>query len=194
MASKADLVLGIDPGSRTTGYALLERKGSKYQALRCDVIQLAHLDDHADRLLLLFKRVSEIVQSFEPRLCAVETPVFGKDPQAMLKLGRAQAACMLAIKTSGYEVVEYLPKEVKKSITGNGNASKDQVAYMLGKSVQLPPDEKLKADATDALAVAWCHLQRERMGILSNTSHRHKNNQKDPWKHFLEQNPDRLKA
>jgi crossover junction endodeoxyribonuclease RuvC len=188
-----DLILGIDPGSRTTGYAILEKKNGVYSALRCDVIKLDDLPDHADRLQRLFQELSVLVKQYQPRLCAVETPVFGKDPQAMLKLGRAQAACMLAITTNGFKVAEYLPKEVKKSVTGNGNASKEQVAIMLGRCVKLPA-EKLKKDATDALAVAWCHYSREGSLVPSSQNNRHKNNQKDPWLNYLEKNPNRLKT
>lgn len=186
------LILGVDPGSRITGYAILEQEGRRYRALRCDVIRLHDLEDHAQRLLKLFNVLSDIVCSFQPAECVVETPVFGKDPQAMLKLGRAQAACILAFNTNGYNVTEYLPKEVKKSVTGNGNASKQQVASMLAQLVSLP-DEKLKNDATDALAVAWCHAMRQKFN-LPVTNHRHKNNQKDPWMRYLEENPDKMKG
>ncbi|HBX64914.1 MAG TPA: crossover junction endodeoxyribonuclease RuvC, partial [Balneolaceae bacterium] len=112
----------------------------------------------------------------------------------MLKLGRAQAAAMLAIKNSGRDVTEYFPKVVKKSITGNGNASKEQVAFMLNKMVKLP-DEKLSNDATDALAVAWCHLMKGQ-GIpgSSPTKKTHQNNKKGDWASFVADNPDRIKG
>lgn len=187
------LVLGIDPGSRVTGYALLERQGRSYVALRCDVIRLDKIEDHAQRLQKLFMTLKDLVQSFEPEQCAVETPVFGKDPQAMLKLGRAQAACMLAFTSSGYEVQEYLPKEVKKAVTGNGNASKEQVAYVLSKTVKLPEDQPLKKDATDALAVAWCHMHRSGLMVPKTSTYRHQNNRKDAWHHFLDKHPERVK-
>lgn len=187
-----DLILGVDPGSRVTGYAILEKQGQQYRALRCDVIRLHDLEDHSARLLRLFNTLSDIVRSFQPGECVVETPVFGKDPQAMLKLGRAQAACILAFNTNGYNVTEYLPKEVKKSVTGNGNASKQQVAAMLAQVVKLP-EEKLKNDATDALAVAWCHAMRQKFNIPT-TNYRHKNNLKDPWMRFVEEHPDKLKG
>jgi len=148
-----DIILGIDPGSRNTGYALLTEENGQLIALRCDVIRMADIDDHAERLQVIFDKISAIIRSNKPTACAVETPVYGVDPMAMLKLGRAQAAAMLAITNNGLPAVEYFPKVVKKSITGNGNASKEQVAFMLNKMVKLP-DEKLSNDATDALAVA----------------------------------------
>lgn len=191
----ADLILGIDPGSRNTGYAILTEEDGKLRAVRCDVLKMAHMDDHADRLQYIFEQVSRIVQSFNPVACAVETPVYGVDPLAMLKLGRAQAAAILAITNNGLPVTEYYPKEVKKSITGNGNASKKQVAYMLQKTVVLP-DAPLGNDATDALAVAWCHLMKQNaLGgqPAKSTKKLHQNNRKSSWAEFVADNPDRIK-
>lgn len=189
-----DLILGIDPGSRNTGYSVLTEENGKLVALRCDVIKMAHVDDHSIRLQHIFDKVSDIVQSFNPTSCAVETPVYGVDPLAMLKLGRAQAAAILAITNNGIPVSEYYPKEVKKSITGNGNASKEQVAFMLRKMVTLP-DEKLSKDATDALAVAWCHLMKQNaiQGQVSSSERLHQNNRKGSWESFVANNPDRVK-
>lgn len=192
----SDLILGIDPGSRHTGYAILTQKKGKLVALRCDVIKTAHMDDHSQRLQHIFKKVGEIVRSFQPTSCAVETPVYGVDPLAMLKLGRAQAAAILAITDNDIAVSEYYPKEVKKSITGNGNASKEQVAFMLRKMVRLP-EEKLSKDATDALAVAWCHLMKQnKIGSEdtgSSSKKLHQNNSKGSWENFVANNPDRVK-
>lgn len=190
-----EVILGIDPGSRHTGYAILTEEDSKLVALRCDVLNMAQMDDHSDRLQYIFEEISKIISSFELTSCAVETPVYGVDPLAMLKLGRAQAAAMLAITNSGIAVSEYYPKEVKKSITGNGNASKEQVAFMLRKTVSLP-EEKLSQDATDALAVAWCHLMKQnsfQQQAPKSKKKRHQNNGKSSWKDFVANNPDRVK-
>ncbi len=193
----ADLILGIDPGSRQTGYALLQESSGKLKALRCDVIRLAHTDDHSERLQILFDRVTRLVQSFDPDACSIETPIYGVDPLAMLKLGRAQAAAMLAITNLDKPVFEYYPKVVKKSITGNGNASKTQVAFMLKKMITLPEDtENLQNDATDALAVAWCHIMKQQQipgAKGSTTKTGHQNRKKSSWAEFVEQNPDRVK-
>lgn len=153
------------------------------------------MDDHSRRLQHIFEEVSGIVRSFKPTSCAVETPVYGVDPLAMLKLGRAQAAAILAITNNGIPVSEYYPKEVKKSITGNGNASKEQVAFMLRKTVALP-DEKLPKDATDALAVAWCHLMKSnalQARSPSSSKKLHQNNSKGSWESFVANNPDRIR-
>lgn len=188
----ADIILGIDPGSRNTGYALLAEEHGKLIALRCDVIKLADIEDHAERLQVIFDQVSALIKSNSPTSCAVETPVYGVDPMAMLKLGRAQAAAMLAIKKSGLDVTEYMPKAVKKSITGNGNASKKQVEFMLRKMVKLP-DEKISNDATDALAVAWCHMMKGK-GVAGAVKKTHQNNKKSGWADFISENPDRVKG
>lgn len=192
----SDVILGIDPGSRNTGYAILTKKKGKLVVLDCDVLKMAHMDDHADRLQFIFDEVSDIISSFDPTSCAVETPIYGVDPLAMLKLGRAQAAAMLAITNNNIAVEEYYPKQVKKSITGNGNASKKQVAFMLRKMVSLP-DENLSGDATDALAVAWCHLMKQNNingQIPESDSKKHQNNSKSSWKSFVENNPDRISS
>lgn len=191
-----DIILGIDPGSRNTGFAILTEEQGKLVALRCDVIKLAQIEEHSDRLQKIFERVSALIKSCNPTSCAVETPVYGVDPLAMLKLGRAQAAAMLAITNQEIPVSEYYPKEVKKSITGNGNASKKQVAYMLHKMVQLPK-EKMSEDATDALAVAWCHLMKLGGGVNSKipktSKKQHQNNSSSSWEEFIKKNPDRIR-
>lgn len=189
-----DIILGIDPGSRNTGYAILTKQNGKLVALRCDTINMAEMDDHSDRLQFIFDKISGIVASFKPTSCAVETPVYGVDPLAMLKLGRAQAAAMLAISNQNIPVTEYYPKQVKKSITGNGNASKEQVAFMLQKTVALPK-EKLSKDATDALAVAWCHLMKQNSiqnKVPESQKKQHQNNSKSSWASFVADNPDRV--
>ena len=187
-----DVILGIDPGSRNTGYAVLTEENGSLIALRCDVIKLAHIKEHSDRLKHIYDAVLNIIQSVKPNKCAVETPIYGVDPQAMLKLGRAQAAAILAIKQSGLEAIEYFPKVVKKSITGNGNANKEQVAFMLKKMIKLP-DEKLSNDATDALAVAWCHMMNSGK-IPAGSKKTHQNNKKSGWASFIEENPDRVRG
>jgi crossover junction endodeoxyribonuclease RuvC len=186
-----EIILGIDPGSRCTGYALLVRNQDSFTVPRCDVIYLANFDDHSDRLNYIFEKVSELVRSLHPDTCAIETPVYGVDPLAMLKLGRAQAAAMLAITSNQFSVTEYYPKKIKKSITGNGNASKKQVAFMLRKMVELP-DEPLKEDATDALAVAWCHLMTQ-TAVPQSTKKKHQNRKASSWSEFVKNNPDRIK-
>lgn len=186
-------ILGIDPGSRTTGYAVLVQENTSYSVEVCDVLRMDKMDNHNDRLQYIFEEVTKLIKKFKPDECAVETPVYGVDPLAMLKLGRAQAAAILAITNQGIHVSEYYPKMVKKSITGNGNASKQQVAFMLDKMLKMP-EGKLPQDATDALSVAWCHFTHGEGGSSKAGSKKmHQNNRKSSWAQFVEDNPDRVK-
>lgn len=186
-------ILGIDPGSRSTGYAVLVEKDGSYIAEVCDVLRMEKMDDHNDRLQYIFEEVTQLVIKYKPDQCAVETPVYGVDPLAMLKLGRAQAAAILAITNQNIPVSEYYPKAVKKAITGNGNASKKQVAFMLDKLLKLP-ETKLSADATDALAVAWCHhTNTHKIATVTENKKTHQNNRKSGWAAFVSDNPDRVK-
>lgn len=186
-------ILGIDPGSRNTGYAVLSISGNSFSAETCGSLRMDKLKSQNERLQYIFEEVTSLIKKHEPDECAVETPIYGVDPLAMLKLGRAQAAAILAITNQSLSVVEYYPKAVKKSITGNGNASKKQVAFMLDKMITLS-DEKMSNDATDALAVAWCHYT----NTNSISTHKgekvsHQNNRKSSWSAFVEDNPDRIK-
>lgn len=192
-------ILGIDPGSRATGIALLEESDGSYVASLCDVIRTDSIEDHTDRLQRIFEQISGVIKEFRPTSCAVETPVYGVDPLAMLKLGRAQAAAILAATNEGLLIREYYPKAVKKAITGNGNASKQQVAFMLRKMIRMP-EEDISMDASDALAVAWCHhthmLRIRQTGDHSAKSGKkyHQNNKSSDWNTFVRQNPDRIRS
>ena len=198
---KPIIILGIDPGSRRTGYAVLAQRGNRFEALALGVIKAEKLDDHADRLQLIYDETDALIKRYKPDFCAIETPVYGKDPLAMLKLGRAQAACMLAMVRQSLPVAEYYPKAVKKSITGNGSASKEQVAYMLQRLLGLPAEEvaKFSNDATDALAIAWCHAMRRNdiasSGADSSASAPRKGRGRghSAWGDFVASNPDRIK-
>ncbi|MCC5932653.1 MAG: crossover junction endodeoxyribonuclease RuvC [Candidatus Cyclonatronum sp.] len=187
---EAEIFLGIDPGSRRTGYAVLSRSGTRFEALALGVLRAEQFEEHARRLQFIFEEIQGLMQQYKPHFCAIETPVYGKDPLAMLKLGRAQAACILALSAGGLEVAEYYPKAVKKSITGNGNAAKEQVAYMLAKLLNLG-EEAYPADATDALAVAWCHAMRKDMPGDGHPLKRQGRGH-SAWGDFLSGNPDRI--
>ncbi|MCH8496705.1 MAG: crossover junction endodeoxyribonuclease RuvC [Balneolales bacterium] len=191
----AKTVLGIDPGSRNTGVAVLRQDGNRYETLYCSVINVGKFDSHVERLRIIYSEINNVIEEFQPDGCAIETPLYGKDPLALLKLGRAQAAAILAAVNSGLPIDEYYPKMVKKAITGNGNANKDQVAYMLDKILGLK-GQTFSADATDALAVAWCHLTRDSQvhkSTLQTSKKSHQNNAKNDWTSFVNQNPDRIK-
>ena len=191
----ATRILGIDPGSRVTGYAILEDHNRSVHSPCCDIIKLTGITDPHDRLRQLYTETTSIISQFQPQMCAIETPVYGKDPLAMLKLGRAQAAIIMAILHSNLPLYEYYPKAVKKAITGSGNASKNHVAYMLQKLIRIS-EEKLTNDATDALAVAWCHHQK--MSDPSFQNHTDSGtirtgSRRNNWSSFVEDNPERIR-
>ena len=189
----AKKILGIDPGSRTTGFAILVEENTTYTVEVCDVLRMDGMDDHTERLQFIFTEITKLIRKHKPDECAVETPVYGVDPLAMLKLGRAQAAAILAITNEGLPVAEYYPKMVKKAITGNGNSSKQQVAFMLDKMMRMP-DQKLSEDATDALAVAWCHISHSGVNASKQEGKKmHQNNKKSSWAQFVQDNPERVK-
>ncbi len=180
------IVLGIDPGSRHTGYGVLEVNGSRERVLEYGVLHLDGEDSHQLRLKRVYDRISEVLRRACPDECAIEMPVYGQNPQSMLKLGRAQAAAMMAVLNREIPVTEYTPKEVKKSVTGRGNASKQQVWYMVRAILKVNYDaEEMLLDASDALAVGLCHAHR----LAHGASGKHKS-----WESFVRANPGRLGA
>src|SRR5205085_10399076 len=153
---KEKIILGLDPGTNVMGYGVIMIRGSKVTLLQFGVIQLSKYAGHELRLKKIFERVTALVDEFNPDEVALEAPFFGKNVQSMLKLGRAQGVAMAAALARQVPIIEYAPKKVKQSVTGNGNASKEQVARMLMSLFALKELPKL-LDATDALAVALCH-------------------------------------
>lgn len=176
------IILGIDPGSRHTGYGVVEVDDGAARALEHGVLHLNARDSHQLRLKHIYDRLTQITERTLPDECAIEMPVYGQNPQSMLKLGRAQAAAMLAVLSRGLPVTEYTPAEVKQAVTGNGNATKEQVRYMVRTLLDLGQDV-LGLDASDALAVGLCHQHRR----TQQTTTSHKN-----WASFVQANPGRI--
>jgi crossover junction endodeoxyribonuclease RuvC len=175
-------ILGIDPGTNVLGFAVIEIDGQRIQVLEVGVLRLKDKKEQAEKLREIFLEVQEIIERYLPHDLAIEAPFFGKDVQAMLKLGRAQGVAMAAGITMGLAITEYAPRVVKKSVVGNGNATKEQVATMLSHMLELPPG-KLALDATDALGVAVCHHYRGGQAAAP---------MKGGWGAFLKENPDRI--
>jgi len=176
------IILGIDPGTNIMGYALLVVKGSKTEVLKFDVINMKNISNHAVKLKKIFDRTQELITEYLPDEMAIEAPFYGTNVQSMLKLGRAQGVAIAAALSRDIPYVEYAPKKVKQSITGNGNASKEQVSIMLGQILKIKEMPKL-FDASDALAVALCHhYQKGNNGQAGTKS----------WKNFLVDNPARI--
>src|SRR5688572_4426963 len=167
---KERIILGLYPGTNVMGYGIIMVRKPKIDLLQFGVIQLNKYESHELRLKKIFERVLSLIDDFHPDEVALEAPFFGKNVQSMLKLGRAQGVAMSAALSREIPIVEYAPKRVKQSVTGNGNASKEQVAKMLMTLFTIKELPKL-LDATDALAVAVCHhFQNGNLKIIKNKS------------------------
>jgi crossover junction endodeoxyribonuclease RuvC len=150
--------MGIDPGTLAMGYGLLAIDGNRLLLIEMGVLKLSARKDPYERLGLIHKKIAELIGHYRPHDFAIEAPFFGKNVQSMLKLGRAQGVAIATAMHAGIPVTEYSPKKVKQSITGNGNADKQQVWKMLQQILQLQATSQYSQyDASDALAVAVCH-------------------------------------
>ena len=179
------IILGIDPGTIVMGYGLIAVSKSKITLVEMGVLHLAKKQDHAERLEMIFKKMESLIRLHQPAAVAIEAPFFGKNVQSMLKLGRAQGVAIAAAMRHGLEVTEYSPKKVKQSITGNGNADKEQVWKMLQRLTITT--EKLKGfDASDALAVAVCHHFQTSSTVIAGSA------KLKGWSDFLAKNPGRV--
>lgn len=186
MINKERIILGIDPGTQVMGYGLLKVINNKPELLAMGVIQLNKYDDHYLRLRRIFERVISIVEEYLPDELAIEAPFFGKNVQSMLKLGRAQGVAMAAALSHDIPIFEYAPLKIKMAITGNGQAAKEQVAYMLQKYLRIPDENMLpQLDATDGLAAAVCHY----FQTINPTQEKKYNG----WKDFINKNSDKVK-
>lgn len=156
------------------------------ELLSMGVVQLVKYGDSMQRLKIIHEKVSGLIKQYEPTECAVEAPFFGKNVQSMLKLGRAQGVAIASALVLGLEVFEYSPKKIKQSVTGNGNASKEQVAAMLQTLCRFELTPKF-LDATDGLAAAVCHHFQYKPGKPGTS------NAYSGWKDFLSKNEKRIK-
>lgn len=180
--------MGIDPGTIIMGYGIIEAKGTSIQLLEMNVLKLSAKLGPYEKLERIHHSVQQLIAQYKPGHFAIEAPFFGKNVQSMLKLGRAQGVAIAAAIQAGLPVNEYSPKKVKQSITGNGNADKEQVMKML---MHLLKFEKKPShmDASDGLAVAVCHHFQQNNPISGSTS---KTTLKG-WRAFMEKYPSRVK-
>ena len=183
---KPEIILGIDPGTQLMGYALLRINNGQPQVILMDVLKLTKEKDIYARLEMIHTKVCELIKLYQPSTFAIEAPFFGKNVQSMLKLGRAQGVAIAAAMRHGLEVTEYSPKKVKQSVTGNGNAGKEQVMKMLQHILSFTEDPK-HFDATDALAVAVCH-HFQQSGPAASIGKK-----ANDWSSFIKKNPERVK-
>jgi crossover junction endodeoxyribonuclease RuvC len=178
------IILGIDPGTLIMGYGLIHIQNNKLSLITLGVIKLDKFDEHSDRLKKIFERVIGLIEEYKPDELAIEAPFFGKNVQSMLKLGRAQGVAIAAALSKNIPMTEYSPKKIKMSVTGNGNASKEQVAAMLESLLNFKNDDKYM-DATDALGAAVCHyFQNKTAGGGAKKSY-------SGWDAFIKDNPKR---
>jgi crossover junction endodeoxyribonuclease RuvC len=178
------IILGVDPGTTVMGYGVILIKNKQMKLLQYGVIHLSKYPDHAIKLSKIFERITQLIDDFHPDEMAIEAPFFGKNVQSMLKLGRAQGVAIAAAISRQVPVIEYAPKKVKQSVTGNGNASKEQVAAMLERLLSFKDTKKSNLlDATDALGVAVSHY------FLKGEN----KTKSKGWDTFLKENPERLK-
>ena len=187
MQNPSKIILGIDPGTVAMGYGIIITTGREARMVHMGVLKLSTKEDAYERLGRIHHKVAMLIAEFKPVCFAIEAPFFGKNVQSMLKLGRAQGVAIAAAMQAGLPVHEYSPKKVKQSITGNGNADKEQVMKMLQQLLILS-EAPMQYDASDALAVAVCHHFQD--GPLLHTAGTQKLRD---WSDFLQKNPGRIK-
>ncbi len=180
------IILGIDPGSNILGYAFLQTENPKPRLISMGVLDMRKFEEQSEKLKFIFTELQRFIKLYEPHEAAIEAPFYGKDVQAMLKLGRAQGAAMTAVSCSDLKITEYSPRSIKKSVTGKGAASKEQVAAMLPHIIEGEFHHKFM-DATDAVAVAYSHF------LSMNSVLGKKGKKYAGWGDFIKDNPNKLK-
>jgi len=178
------VILGIDPGTNTTGYGVIDGSGEIPKLITLGTIDLSKFGDHYLKIKHIFERTIGLIEEYHPDELAIEAPFYGKNVQSMLKLGRAQGAAIAAALSRSVPIFEYAPRKIKMSITGQGAASKEQVAAMLMNILRFSEDDII-LDATDGLAAALCHFYQSNRPAPGKTY--------NSWKDFISKNPKRVK-
>ena len=179
------IIMGVDPGTNVMGYGLLGINGKKLTPIVMGVITLSKVDDHYMRLARIYSRITGLVEQYLPDELAIEAPFYGKNVQSMLKLGRAQGVAIAAALAREIPITEYAPLKVKQAVTGNGSASKEQVANMLCYILKISQQDRPELlDATDAMAVALTHYYESGKPSTGASA--------KSWEQFLKQNPERI--
>ena len=186
MSKEDQIILGIDPGTTIMGFGLIRIHKGEIKLIQMHELQLKKYDNHYLKLKQIFIRTLGLIEEYHPGQIAIEAPFFGKNVQSMLKLGRAQGVAMAAGLYREVPITEYSPKKIKMAITGNGNASKEQVAKMLQSLLNIKEMPK-NLDATDGLAAAVCHFFNQ--GRLKNNTKAHTG-----WQAYVNQNPQKIKS
>lgn len=158
------IILGIDPGSRCCGYGILHVEKKSIAAAGCDIVKVDEKMPLSNRLHQIHETIDKIIKRYSPDIVAIETIFYGKNIKSAFTLGHARGVIMLAVVQNNLDIVEYSPREIKRSVVGNGNASKEQVMYMIDKLLGIKLEKKME-DAADALAIALCHYNRLSLGV-----------------------------
>lgn len=196
LQADSQIILGIDPGTIVMGYGLISVNKNKVSLVEMGVLQLAKNKDHAERLELIFRKMEAIIKNHRPVSVAIEAPFYGKNVQSMLKLGRAQGVAIAAAMMHGLQAVEYAPRKIKQSVTGRGNASKEQVWEILQHTLKFEEDVRFM-DATDAVAVALCHHYQSKIPVPDMPVNKNlvkKSGKTADWASFIAANPGRIKV
>ncbi len=183
-SKKERIILGIDPGTNITGYGVIKIAGSDPYLVTIGLIDLSKFSDHYIKLKHIFDRITGIIDEYHPDELAIEASFYGKNVQSMLKLGRAQGAAIAAALSRSIPIFEYAPRKIKMSITGEGAASKEQVAAMLMRILKFKESE-VRLDATDGLAAALCHFYQSNKPVSGKGY--------NSWKDFMNKNPGRVR-
>jgi len=178
------IILGIDPGTTIMGYGIIKATGENVSLIDFNDFSLKKLDNHYLKLEKIFSSLTEIIDKYNPDEIAIEAPFFGKNVQSMLKLGRAQGVAMAAGLVKEIPITEYSPKKIKMAITGNGNASKEQVAKMLQSILKFDEIPK-NLDSTDGLAAAMCHFFNSKKISSLGTKF-------SGWQSYIKNNPEKI--
>jgi crossover junction endodeoxyribonuclease RuvC len=183
MKEADNIILGIDPGTTIMGYGVIDASAKTPVMLSMGVVDLRKYKDHYQKLNYIYERVRMLIEQYLPDEIAIEAPFFGKNVQSMLKLGRAQGVAIAAALSHSVPIVEYAPRKIKQAITGSGSASKEQVAGMLARTMNI---ENLPnfLDATDGLAAAVCHFYQRNLPDKAKSN---------SWADFVKKNPGRVK-
>lgn len=184
MAETDRIILGIDPGTNFMGYGVIQIEKRKAEFISMGSLKLSKIPDPYLKLQKIFKATIDLIEKFKPDELSIEAPFFGKNVQSMLKLGRAQGVAIAAALSRDIPIYEYAPRKIKMAITGQGAASKEQVASILGKTLNIKDITK-DFDATDGLAAAMCHFYQDKAIKLEKGY--------KGWEEFMKKNPDRVK-
>jgi crossover junction endodeoxyribonuclease RuvC len=174
-------ILGVDPGTIITGYSVIDYDRNELTCVASGIIKIPSTKEQAPRLKIIYQELDKLIKQYKPDEFSLETAFYGKNVQSTLKIGYARGVSMLAAANNNLLIKEYSPREIKKSVVGNGGASKEQVQFMVKKLLAVRT-VKMKFDESDAMAAAICHAFK-----TNSFSKKSKN-----WKEFIKENPGRV--